>query len=351
MELDPNSPPGQHLVAAFLAMEPSDCLISIARECGGGLVSEQVQTFIWENCINQAAAIGNEPYLKKFVKKLIVEIESTHGNVLDELYEQYGCYMTSLKEESLRACKHISFLFPDGSTELSSCPESRKLVIPLNCSLNMLEGDTGCSVWPSSLYLSEFILSFPKRFSGKSCFEVGSGVGLVGICLSHVKASKVVLTDGDLSTLANMKLNLESNHIATTPSKRPQDRNLVSLVISNRQINIWVKCIHLPWESAAETELQSFTPDIVLGADVIYDPSCIPHLVRVLANLLKNGAVGYIASVIRNVDTFNCFLDVAEKAELVVSDVTDGVRPLELLPYMNSYRQNGVRLFTVTSKC
>ncbi|CAN0897099.1 Putative uncharacterized protein DDB_G0277003 [Linum grandiflorum] len=324
MELDPNSPPGQHLVAAFLAMEPSDCLISIARECGGGLVSEQVQTFIWENCINQAAAIGNEPYLKKF-------IESTHGNVLDELYEQYGCYMTSLKEESLRACKHISFLFPDGSTELSSCPESRKLVIPLNCSLNMLEGDTGCSVWPSSLYLSEFILSFPKRFSGKSCFEVGSGVGLVGICLSHVKASKVVLTDGDLSTLANMKLNLESNH--------------------NHLEKLQVKCIHLPWESAAETELQSFTPDIVLGADVIYDPSCIPHLVRVLANLLKNGAVGYIASVIRNVDTFNCFLDVAEKAELVVSDVTDGVRPLELLPYMNSYRQNGVRLFTVTSKC
>ncbi|CAN0897097.1 hypothetical protein LINGRAHAP2_LOCUS18921 [Linum grandiflorum] len=252
MELDPNSPPGQHLVAAFLAMEPSDCLISIARECGGGLVSEQVQTFIWENCINQAviqAAIGNEPYLKKFVKKLIVEIESTHGNVLDELYEQYGCYMTSLKEESLRACKHISFLFPDGSTELSSCPESRKLVIPLNCSLNMLEGDTGCSVWPSSLYLSEFILSFPKRFSGKSCFEVTYMLVLVLAWLEFVSlmsklprtlSVQVVLTDGDLSTLANMKLNLESNHIATTPSKRPQDRNLVSLVISNRQINIWV---------------------------------------------------------------------------------------------------------------
>ncbi|CAN0897104.1 Protein-lysine N-methyltransferase EEF2KMT [Linum grandiflorum] len=331
MELDPNSPPGQHLVAAFLAMEPSDCLISIARECGGGLVSEQVQTFIWENCINQAviqAAIGNEPYLKKFVKKLIVEIESTHGNVLDELYEQYGCYMTSLKEESLRACKHISFLFPDGSTELSSCPESRKLVIPLNCSLNMLEGDTGLVLVLAWLEFVSLMSKLPRTLS-----------------------VQVVLTDGDLSTLANMKLNLESNHIATTPSKRPQDRNLVSLVISNRQINIWVKCIHLPWESAAETELQSFTPDIVLGADVIYDPSCIPHLVRVLANLLKNGAVGYIASVIRNVDTFNCFLDVAEKAELVVSDVTDGVRPLELLPYMNSYRQNGVRLFTVTSKC
>ncbi|CAN1161363.1 Protein-lysine N-methyltransferase EEF2KMT [Linum perenne] len=344
MELDPNFPPGQHLVAAFLAMESSDCLISIARDCGGGMVSEDVQRFIWEHCINQAAAIGYEPYLKNFVKKLIVEIESTHGNVLDELYEQYGCYMTSLKEEkSLRACKHISFLFPNDSSELSSCPKSKKLAIPLKCSLNMLEGDTGCSVWPSSLYLSEFILSFPDRFSHKSCFEVGSGVGLVGICLSHVKASQVILTDGDLSTLANMKLNLSLNHTNTTPflpQKHDQDPSC----------NSTLKCIHLPWESASETELQSFKPDIVLGADVIYDPSCIPHLVRVLASLVKRGAMGYIASVIRNVDTFDCFLDVAEKAELVVSDVTDAIRPLELLPYMNSYSQNGIRLFTVTSK-
>lgn len=29
-----------------------------------------------------------------------------------------------------------------------------------------------CSVWPSSLYLSEFVLSFPDIFSNKSCFEV-----------------------------------------------------------------------------------------------------------------------------------------------------------------------------------
>lgn len=129
------------------------------------------------------------------MKRLISEVESRNGTVLDELYEQCGYYMSSLKDDGLvkgsaRVHKCISFLFPDGC-EPPSCPKSSNLVVPLHCSLNMLEGDTGCSVWPSSLYLSEFVLSFPDIFSNKSCFEVGSGVGLVGICLSHVKASQV----------------------------------------------------------------------------------------------------------------------------------------------------------------
>lgn len=37
------------------------------------------------------------PYLRSFLKKLIVEVESTGDVVLDELYEKYTSYMTSLK--------------------------------------------------------------------------------------------------------------------------------------------------------------------------------------------------------------------------------------------------------------
>nr|KJB26469.1 hypothetical protein B456_004G243500 [Gossypium raimondii]KJB26470.1 hypothetical protein B456_004G243500 [Gossypium raimondii] len=279
--------------------------------------------------------------------------------------------------------------------KLSICPKSRKLVVPLQCSLNMLEGDTGCSVWPSSLFLSELILSYPHIFSGKSCFEVGSGVGLVGICLAHVKASKVILSDGDLSTLANMKLNLEKNRLNT-------ETNLPEPSIENQNV---VKCIHLPWESASEKELQNFMPEIILGADVIYDPSCLPHLVKVLAILLNkkksyienregsipnsfpgdskvndahdldassfhaqrintsevkgiiNNAVdlvsradpvAYIASVIRNADTFDRFLALADQADLRIKDLTSTLRPFDLLPYMKSYDRSSIRLFTVT---
>ncbi|XWS58234.1 hypothetical protein CRYUN_Cryun08bG0017000 [Craigia yunnanensis] len=413
-ELDSTAPPGLHLVSAFLAMETMDTLLCLARECGDGKVTEKVQRFIWDHFLSKSVGKGNESYLKKFLKKLITEVESNHCNVLDELYERYASYMTSFKDDNLvkeneRVCKCISFLFPGDCFELSSCPRSRKLVVPLQCSLNMLEGDTGCSVWPSSLFLSELILSFPHIFSGKSCFEVGSGVGLIGICLAHVKASKVILSDGDFSTLANMKLNLETNQLNT-------ETDLPETSIENKNV---VKCIHLPWESASEKELQDFMPEIILGADVIYDPSCLPHLVQVLVILLNkkrscdknqegisrkslpkvtcadgkvNGAsqgqvlnahdsdssssyaydfnpsgikrrindatglgsradpVAYIASVIRNSDTFNHFLVLADQADLKITDLTSTLRPLDLLPYMKSYDRSSIRLFTVSSK-
>ncbi|TYJ24021.1 hypothetical protein E1A91_A08G232500v1 [Gossypium mustelinum] len=398
-ELDSMSLSELRLLSAFLAMETTDTLLCLARECGGGKVTEKVQSFIWDHCLTKAVGKGYESYSKKFLKKLITEIESNHGNVLDELYEQYASYMISFKDdnpvrENERVCKCISFLFPD-CFKLSICPKSRKLVVPFQCSLNMLEGDTGCSVWPSSLFLSEFILSYPHIFSRKSCFEVGSGVGLVGICLAHVKASKVILSDGDLSTLANMKLNLEKNRLNT-------ETNLSETSIENQNV---VKCIHLPWESASEKELQNFMPEIILGADVIYDPSRLPHLVKVLAILLNkkksyidnregsilnsfpgdgkvndthdldassftaqrintsevkgiiNDAVDlvsradpvtYIASVIRNADTFDRFLALAVQADLRIKDLTSTLRPFDLLPYMKSYDRSSIRLFTVT---
>ncbi|MBA0584681.1 hypothetical protein Gorai_015482 [Gossypium raimondii] len=411
-ELDSMSLSELRLLSAFLAMETTDSLLCVARECGGGKLTEKVQSFIWDHCLTKAVGKGYESYSKKFVKKLITEIESNHGNVLDELYEQYASYMISFKDdnpvkENERVCKCISFLFPD-CFKLSICPKSRKLVVPLQCSLNMLEGDTGCSVWPSSLFLSELILSYPHIFSGKSCFEVGSGVGLVGICLAHVKASKVILSDGDLSTLANMKLNLEKNRLNTEtnlPEPSIENQNVVSSSHGHFIPCHQVKCIHLPWESASEKELQNFMPEIILGADVIYDPSCLPHLVKVLAILLNkkksyienregsipnsfpgdskvndahdldassfhaqrintsevkgiiNNAVdlvsradpvAYIASVIRNADTFDRFLALADQADLRIKDLTSTLRPFDLLPYMKSYDRSSIRLFTVT---
>jgi hypothetical protein len=206
-----------NVLSAFLAIEPVDSVITLARGCTGGSITENAQRFFWEICV-EAAANGNGSYAKKLLKKLINEVELENGEVLDEVYEEYALYMLTSKEdilvkENIRITKFISFLFPEGSYKHPSCPRSRKLVIPLHCSLNMLEGDTGCSIWPSSLFLSEFVLSFPELFANKACFEVGSGVGMVGICLAHVKAKEVILTDGDLLTLSNMKLNLERNHL------------------------------------------------------------------------------------------------------------------------------------------
>lgn len=123
-----------------------------------------------------------------------------------------------------------------------------------------------------------------------------------------------------------------------------------------------------------------------LGADVIYDPLCLPHLVRVLQTLLnhtishpdkpsgdfsvadqdtgndngdrffasrfgsRKGPVAILASVIRNVDTFNSFLALIDEASLAVTDITETVKPTNLLPYMHSYKRSDVRLFIISNQ-
>ncbi|KAL0442535.1 UNVERIFIED_CONTAM: putative uncharacterized protein DDB [Sesamum latifolium] len=234
-ELDITVSSRLHMVSAFLAMEPPDVVISFAREFGEGSISESVQSCIWHHCITKADLKWQGPYLKRFLKKLILEIESSGVLVLDELYEQYASFMISLQ----------------------------------------------------------------------------------------------------------------------------------------------VHCVCLPWESASEDDLHCFSPDIILGADIIYDPSCLPHLVRVLSLLLKHnkhshaevgaagreldslpadellrhplgkGPVAYIASVIRNIDTFNYFLALAEQAKLVVTDLTEKVEVSKFLPYLRSYQRCSIRIFKI----
>ena len=107
-----------------------------------------------------------------------------------------------------------------------------------------------------------------------------------------------------------------------------------------------------------------------LGADIIYNPACVPHLVRVLSTLLRGdngrrrsantatsdevswngvagGRVAYIATVIRNVDTFDCFAKAAADAELSVVNITSTAAPLSFLPYMLSYDRLSVQLLEI----
>lgn len=66
---------------------------------------------------------------------------------------------------------------------------------------------------------------------------------------------------------------------------------------------------------------------------------------------IKQGSVAYLATVIRNFDTFNYFLRLADEAHLSVVNITETKQPLNLLPYMRSYDRSSIRLFAVSFSC
>ncbi|KAI6692500.1 hypothetical protein NL676_020210 [Syzygium grande] len=130
-------------------------------------------------------------------------------------------------------------------------------------------------------------------------------------------------------------------------------------------------------DDASCEDAMGLQPDIILGADVIYDPLCLPHLVHLVSILVDksksssrfpragcDSAIGgshdysdrcnsldvkaachtagnasptkhpiaYISSVIRNANTFDRFLALVDEANLFIADLTGTLQPASLLP-------------------
>eukprot|EP00871_Galdieria_phlegrea_P003183 jgi/Galph1/3866/GphlegSOOS_G2523.1 len=71
-------------------------------------------------------------------------------------------------------------------------------------------GDTGCTVWDSSLVLAQLLLNKPFWMKDKNVVELGSGVGFLGLVVSSLGAKSVTLTDLP-STLEILNRNVEKH--------------------------------------------------------------------------------------------------------------------------------------------
>lgn len=87
------------------------------------------------------------------------------------------------------------------------------------------------------------------------------------------------------------------------------------------------------------------------GNDDTFDDFLVKRTHKGAANVgLKKGPMALIASVIRNVDTFDKFLALLDEANLSIEDLTESLRPFNFLPYMQSYDRSTVRLFAISCK-
>jgi predicted nicotinamide N-methyase len=93
---------------------------------------------------------------------------------------------------------------------------------------------------------------------------------LCGITASHLKASHVVLTDGDSSVMTNLRNNIEDNK---PPSSTTSTSNAV---ISSRQL-IWGKNLD---------QFEQF--EVILAADCVYMNKNLGPLFETVDKLLKS---------------------------------------------------------------
>jgi len=160
--------------------------------------------------------------------------------------------------------------------------------------------------------------------------ELGCGLGAVGVVLSRVGAARVLCTDGDSQTVANCTLNVGTHGVHA---------NWPGGVDGHSALE--VKQLH--WEDGWKEENGV---DVVLGADLLYDPGHIRPLMGILKEVLHASAaqrkglsglavegdgsmvkqpepVAYIATTLRNESTMQQWIDaVAADGELQLEDVT-----------------------------
>ncbi|XP_021714057.1 methyltransferase-like protein 23 [Chenopodium quinoa] len=126
---------------------------------------------------------------------------------------------------------------------------------------NMRE-EYGMFVWPCSVVLAEYVWQQRSRFSGTSVTELGAGTSLPGLVAAKVGAD-VTLTD-------------DSKRVEVLENIRSVcDLNKLSCKVKGLTWGIW------------EAQIFELHPQILLGADVLYDTSAFDDLFSTVAFLLQ----------------------------------------------------------------
>ena len=149
---------------------------------------------------------------------------------------------------------------------------------------------TGMTLWKGSQHLCDFLVENPAIVRHKSVVELGAGLGLCGIVAHLLGAAKVIMTDGDTDTLANLRRNVQLNQKHPHPSQQegqPQPSKNNSDPPSS---TLLVK--QLLWGQKVENFRQKYTGErgfqVVMGGDIAYAQEALDILLQTVVQLLAH---------------------------------------------------------------
>ncbi|NWR87476.1 EF2KT methyltransferase, partial [Furnarius figulus] len=239
-------------------------------------------------------------YRRCFLTELIKKHESTAAEPLDELYDTLA---DVLKEEESTQC-YKNYLLPTGDC------------VTLSESTAMISGGTtGLITWDAALHLAEWAMENPEVFSDRTVLELGSGIGFTGIAISKTCQPKTyIFSDCHHCVLRQLGENIHLNGFVLEPEvtwsiqTESQGQEVEAKNCQTPKLIV----AELDWGSVTEKQLVGLQPDVVIAADVVYDPETILALIGMLQKLStcrgdRKAPEVFIASTIRNPDTYHLF--------------------------------------------
>ncbi|NXI74980.1 EF2KT methyltransferase, partial [Anseranas semipalmata] len=239
-------------------------------------------------------------YRRHFLTELIKKHESTTAEPLDELYDALADILN--EEESARCYKN--YLLPTGESVTLS--ESEAIIS---------QGTTGLVTWDAALHLADWAIENSTVFSNRTVLELGSGIGFTGLAICKTCNPKAyIFSDYHHCVLKQLTENIHLNGFALeceTPNRiQTESQGQKAEGMNYRQPKLMVA--ELDWGSVTQKQLLDLQSDIIVAADVVYDPEITLTLIDMLQKLSTFRADGkppevYIAFTIRNPDTYHLF--------------------------------------------
>ncbi|XP_041976834.1 protein-lysine N-methyltransferase EEF2KMT [Aricia agestis] len=229
----------------------------------------------------------NNQFCRLFLKKLINLLQDKQ-DIHDDIYN-YLCTSMTGKNHEYYYCHYVIYKNLENTVIIR---ETKNMVV---------DGTTGFRTWEAAFMLCDWALCNKNLFSGKNVLELGSGVGFTGIAMfKYCNIDSMMMTDHHLDVLKTIDHNISINF----PNMLQESTQDFIYKEGKKSIG----AIMLDWTQADEIP-KHLVPDIVIGADIVYDPSILQPLCDVFQVFFKRKPhlEIYIASIIRNEDTFNKF--------------------------------------------
>ena len=192
---------------------------------------------------------------------------------------------------------YVSFQVPqNGSTNICtfSPPDNKNNIVGIRVYPH--HNDVGIrKVWEAGACLAEFLIEHPALIRDKKVLELGAGVGLTGIVAAGLcQAKHLHMTDYTEACLDNMEHNITVNKDWLVRHGVNVDDNECSRKLTSGYLE-WTECVegddeNSPREISTSESFQFSNAEVLLAADVVYDASQIPSLVRSVKVLLSPGS-------------------------------------------------------------
>ncbi|XP_075255716.1 protein-lysine N-methyltransferase EEF2KMT-like [Convolutriloba macropyga] len=291
----------------------------------GAKISRHVE--ISANCIEQVNAWLLEPgalwrkYKPRFFLEnlmLLAKKAECHSNCNSEaLFEVIGSFLSE-------RCMEPYFCIYRPSKQCPCCVVVQENNREVRC------GTTGLFSWPAADAFVKSIdtLDLCSYFCDKTILEVGCGVGLLGISfLILCQPEKYLFTDISTDVLEiadkNIKLNFSDSSLSCELHERRAKYEIFELNFCR------------PGVSYPEA-------DVLVGSDLVYDPTMVTGLVMFICAFLKPTQVRsvYIACSVRSAKTFDTFI-----SELKLNNVNLIIKNLE------NTNEELIKLVIISSRC